>query len=127
MLRAAAVAGLLVLAASAGCQDALAQDGGARPGVGVESRPAAGSGSGGSTAWNAAKGSAFVVLEGLRADIQMLSALRLLQTRLLEWNAELMASGAAIVSLEASLCEEAEVEVWCEILPATFGRAGGDG
>ena len=78
-------------------------------------------------AWEAAKAGALVALEGLRGDIQTLSALSVLQTRLLEWNTQLLESGAGLTSLEASLCEEAEVRVWCELLPVTFGRAGEGG
>lgn len=72
--------------------------------------------------WEAAKAGALLGLERLRADIQVLGALRELQARLLEWNAELVASGEAPSSLEAGLCEAAEVAVWCDLLLATFGR-----
>ena len=76
-------------------------------------------------AWEAAKESALVGLEGLRAEIHLLEALSVLQSRLLEWNEVRLESGVGLSSLEASLCEADEVRVWCEILPVTFGRGGG--
>lgn len=77
--------------------------------------------------WEAAKADALAGLERLRADIQVLGALRTLQVRLLEWNTVLIESGAAPAALEASLCDEREVRIWCDLLPATFGRLGEDG
>lgn len=130
MLRMWIGSGLLALALSAAlpgstgfAQEVDPNEPGAR-----ESWPVAGSG--GDPArrgWEAAKAGALLGLERLRADIQVLGALRELQGRLLEWNTELVASGEAPSSLEAGLCEAAEVGVWCDLLPATFGRPGEDG
>ena len=77
--------------------------------------------------WEAAKVAVLSELEGLRGDIHMLTVLRLLQTRLFEWNEALLESGAGLQFLDADLCDEAEVSVWCELLPVSFGLVGEDG
>jgi len=129
MLRAWAVAVLLGAALSAALQGSgFAQEAGAEAPAARASRSVAGANEDPARAgWEAAKAGALLGLERLRADIQVLGALRALQARLLEWNTELVASDAAPSSLEAGLCDAAEVGIWCDLLPATFGRLGEDG
>ena len=135
---AAILAALFIGLAAAGGR-ALAQEGpgtvgsGAVAEIGGEGpeRPeadAAGARSGGgSAAWEAAKASVLLGLEEMRADIQLLEAVSALQAGLLEWNGQLVGSGAEPVSLEPSLCEAERMRVWCAVLPATFGRWEEDG
>lgn len=75
-----------------------------------------------SPAWEAAKERVLRQLDGLRDDRQVLSALSALQERLLEWNGLLAESGAEMTWLDRDLCGQAELRVWCVLLPATFGR-----
>lgn len=74
------------------------------------------------TAWEAAKERVLRQLDALRDDRQVLSALSALQERLLEWNGLLAESGGEMTWLDRDLCEQAELRVWCVLLPATFGR-----
>ncbi len=96
-------------------------------GVGVDSREAAPVSDAEVRVWEAAKESALLGLELLQEEIRLLEALNVLQARLLEWNVVLLESGSGLSSLEGSLCEAEEVAVWCELLPATFGREAKDG
>ena len=80
-----------------------------------------------SRAWKVASGSVLLDLDRLREEILVLKTLSVLQSRLLEWNQGLIESGVPPSSLERSLCEAEEVWVWCELLPATFGRVEEDG
>ena len=82
---------------------------------------------GGPRAWDVAKQGALLGVERLKQEIQMLSALSVLQNRLLEWNTVLVESGVGPSRLEVALCEEEELRVWCGILPATFGLVEEDG
>lgn len=93
---------------------------------GRESWEVAGAGEEPVRAWDLEKEAAIAGLEELRAEIHVLKALNLLQTRLLGWNEVLIQSGVGPSSLEPRLCEEAELQVWCVLLPATFGRVEGD-
>ena len=72
-------------------------------------------------AWDVAKEGALLGVESLKQEIQMLSALSVLQNRLLEWNTVLVESGVGPSFLEQDLCEEKALTVWCGILPASFG------
>ena len=72
-------------------------------------------------AWVIAKEGALLGVESLKQEIQMLSALSVLQKRVLEWNTLLVESGVQPTSLEQDLCEEEALKVWCGILPASFG------
>ena len=128
MLRMRAGFGFLVVALSVVMlgRAGLGQEGAAAAVGGRESWPVAAASEEQVGGWEAAKAGALLALDRLRADIQVLGAVSVLQARLLEWNVELVASGAAPASLEASLCGAAEVRVWCELLPVTFGRSGGD-
>lgn len=76
----------------------------------------------GSAEWEATKLGVLADMERLKAEIHLLSVLNLLQTRLFEWNEALRESGGGLQSLDASLCGEAELKVWCEIVPVSFGR-----
>ena len=105
---------------------AAAQEG-SGPGSGVDSRGAVEGSDADVRAWEAAKESALLGLERLREEIHLLEAVYALQARLLEWNLVLLESGSGLSSIEGSLCEAEEVAVWCELLPATFGREAGDG
>jgi len=80
----------------------------------------------GSAEWEAAKLGVLADMERLKAEIHLLSVLNLLQTRLFEWNEALRESGGALQSLDVSLCGEAELKVWCEIVPVSFGLVGED-
>ena len=67
---------------------------------------------------------AFAGMEGLRAEIVMLSGLHGAQRELLEWNHERIKTGRAPAVLPAHLCREMPLGAWCPLLPATFGAAG---
>ena len=66
---------------------------------------------------------AFAGMEGLRAEIVMLSGLHGAQRELLQWNRERIKTGRAPAVLPSRLCREAELGAWCALLPATFGLA----
>lgn len=107
-------------------QAALAQNGDAAPAGGRESWAVAASGEEADGAWKAAKEGVLAGLESLRAEVHVLAVLSALQGRLLEWNQVRLESGLEPSSLEAGLCEQEELQVWCELLPATFGRLEAD-
>ena len=80
-----------------------------------------------SSAWEAVKRGVLAEMEQLKAEIQLLSALSLLQTQLFAWNEALLESGGGLQSMNESLCQETEMKVWCEIVPVSFGRVEGPG
>lgn len=125
MRLASAVLAMALGAAIAG-QAALAQNGEEAPAGGRESWAVAASGEEADGAWKAAKEGVLAGLESLRAEVHVLAVLSALQGRLLEWNQVRLESGLEPSSLEAGLCEQKELQVWCELLPATFGRLEAD-
>ena len=60
-------------------------------------------------------------MEGLRAEIVMLSGLHGAQRELLQWNRERIKTGRAPAVLPPRLCREMPLGAWCPLLPATFG------
>ena len=70
-----------------------------------------------------ARAEAHDAVEALRSEIRMLKELREAQDALLRWNRLRAGSGEAPAALDVELCRE--VRHWCELLPATFGRAAG--
>ena len=66
---------------------------------------------------------AFAGMEGLRAEIVMLSGLHGAQRELLQWNRERIKTGRAPAVLPPRLCREMPLGAWCPLLPATFGVA----
>ena len=79
---------------------------------------------------------AFVEMERLQAEVAVLKGIARAQAALLAWNrqrAETLGpnSGAGPAVLSARLCAEPGLEIWCRVLPATFGagaaEAAGDG
>ena len=66
---------------------------------------------------------AFAGMERLRSEIVTLSGLRRAQLELLQWNRERIKTGRSPALLQARLCREAALSVWCPLLPATFGAA----
>ena len=71
-----------------------------------------------------ARATAHDAIEALRTEIRMLKELRGAQEALLRWNRLMEGSGEEPASLDGELCEQ--VGVWCEVLPATFGRSRGE-
>ena len=104
----------------------LAQNGEEAPAGGGQSWAVAASGEEADGVWKAAKEGVLAGLESLRAEVHVLAVLSALQGRLLEWNQVRLESGLEPSSLEAGLCEQEELQVWCELLPATFGRLEAD-
>ena len=74
------------------------------------------------TAWD--KERAFAGMEGMRAEIVMLSGLHGAQRELLQWNRERIKTGRPPAVLPTRLCREAVLGAWCPLLPATFRAAG---
>lgn len=118
---------LVALGAAMSVAGAFAQEAERDGAAGVQSWAVAAASEGPEAGWERAKEEALNAVERLREDVRLLRALLVLQTRLLDWNGGLAESGAGLVSLDGSLCEEAEVRVWCELLPATFGGLEEDG
>jgi len=70
---------------------------------------------------------AFVEMERLQAEVAVLKGIARAQAALLAWNRERAEtlgpdSGAGPAVLSARLCAEPGLEIWCRLLPATFGR-----
>lgn len=77
-----------------------------------------------SVAWDLER--AFVEMERLQAEVALLRRLGEAQAALLAWNRERADGGAGAAVLSARLCDEPELEIWCRVLPATFGADSGD-
>ena len=78
-----------------------------------------------SAAWDLER--AFVEMERLQAEVAVLKGIARAQAALLAWNRERAEtlgpdSGAGPAVLSARLCAEPGLEIWCRLLPATFGR-----
>lgn len=72
-----------------------------------------------------ARAQALAAMERLRGELQTLAAIRDAQTALLAWNRERARTGAPPAALSAVPCRDPALEVWCPLLPATFGRTSG--
>lgn len=72
-------------------------------------------------AWDTER--AFAEMERLRAEVAVLKGIAAAQAALLAWNRERAGSGAGPAVLSARLCEEPGLEIWCRVLPVTFGAS----
>ena len=70
-------------------------------------------------AWDAER--AFVEMERLQAEIEVLRALAGAQAALLAWNRVRSETGSALEVLAPHLCAGEGLAPWCRALPATFG------
>ena len=82
-----------------------------------------------SAAWDLER--AFMEMERLQAEVAVLKGIARAQAALLAWNRERAEtlgpdSGAGPAVLSARLCAEPEVEIWCRVLPATFGAGAAE-
>ena len=73
--------------------------------------------------WAEAHAGARRVAQELRSEIEAMKRIAAAQEELMAWNGERARLGLAAMTLRPELCEEAEVERWCRLLPATFGVA----
>lgn len=73
-------------------------------------------------AWLAARADALRVRDGLLRELSTMRRLRAAQVALEEWNEARREVGSTSRTLRPALCEERELERWCLLLPATFGK-----
>lgn len=73
-------------------------------------------------AWLAARTDALRVRDGLLRELSTMRRLRAAQVALDEWNEDRREIGSTSRTLRPELCDEAELERWCVLLPATFGQ-----
>ncbi|MDE0051566.1 MAG: hypothetical protein OXO52_17390 [Rhodospirillales bacterium] len=70
---------------------------------------------------------AFTEMERLRAEIRLLSGLAGAQAALLALNRERAAGGAGPAVLDARLCADPALALWCRVLVETFGESAAPG
>lgn len=92
------------------------------PLAGAEAGDGAGAPPGGGE-WAKAHAEARRTVEELRSEIGAMKRIRAAQKELMAWNEERARLGLAATTLRPELCQEAEVQRWCRLLPATFGVA----
>ncbi len=73
-------------------------------------------------AWLEARTDALRVRDGLLRELSTMRRLRAAQAALEEWNEARREVGSTSRTLRPALCGEPELERWCLLLPATFGK-----
>ena len=75
--------------------------------------------------WLAARSAALQVREGLQRELSVMKGIRTAQKELMQWNEERRGVGSTSRTLRPEICGVPELERWCLLLPAIFGKSEG--